>query len=139
MQAEESDARSLGLFVRLPEKSRGQDAPLLFGLDELAAAVPVRDGLRDELPPRSVALLQPHRGAPRLRQYAFQRHLVTRPFGIGEPFLESSVVIEPADAIALLQRGFGFALAAEGDDLGAVLFGHVLVVEGALDAADLLV
>src|SRR5260221_10686639 len=137
--AGKSGARSLGLFARFPEESRRRDAPLLFGLDELAAAVPVRDGLGDELPPRSVALLKLYGGAPWFGQDGLQRHLEGRPFGIGEPLLEGGVVVEPADAVALLHRRLGFVLSSEGDDVGAVLFGHVLVVEPALDAADLLV
>src|SRR5262249_29860320 len=121
------------------EEGRRRDAPFLLDLDELAAAVPVRNGLGHELPPRSVALLKPYGGAPWLGQDGFQRHLESRPFGVSEPLLEGGVVINPADAVALLQRGLGFVLSPEGNNFGAVFFGHILVVKGALDAADLLV
>src|SRR5260221_5701362 len=137
--AGKSGARSLGLFARFPEESRRRDAPLLFDLDELAAAVPVRDGLGNELPPRSVALLKPHGGAPWLGQNGLQRHLEGRPLGICKPLLEGTVIVDPADAIALRQRRLGFVLPAEGDDVGAGFLCHIFIEERALDAADLLV
>src|SRR5262245_36781232 len=137
-EADMSSTRSLVLFARFHEEGRRRDAPFLLDLDELAAAVPVRDGLGNELPPRSVALLKPHGGAPWLGQNGLQRHLEGRPFGIGKALLEGGVVVDPADAIALLQRGLGFVLSPEGNNFGAVFFGHILVVKGALDAADLL-
>ncbi len=68
-----------------------------------------------------------------------KRHFEAGPFRIGEALGERGVVIDPADAIALLQRDFGFGLALEGDEVRAVFLGHRLVVPGALDAADLLV
>src|SRR5262252_117724 len=135
----EQGAYSRRLFVRLLEEGRRQDAPFLFGLEELAAAVPVRDGLGDELPPRSVALLKPHGGAPWLGQDGLKRHLEGRPFRIAKPLLEGGVVVKPAYAVALLQRGLSFVLSPEGDDVGAVLFRHIFVVKGTLDATDFLV
>jgi hypothetical protein len=92
-----------------------------------------------DVAPRPVALFELHGGAPWLFQYALQRHCVGRPFGVSEPLHEGGVVVEPADAVALPQRCLGFVLAPEGDNFGAVFFRHVLVVEGTLDAADLLV
>src|SRR6266566_6052752 len=62
-----------------------------------------------------------------------------RPLLIGKPLLECGVVVDPADAVALLQRSLGFVLSSECDDVGAVLLGHIFIVESALDAADLLV
>jgi len=56
-------------------------------------------------------------------------------FGIGEALGEGRVVIDPADAIALLQRDLRLGLAFECHDVGAVFFGHRLVVPRALNAA----
>src|SRR5258708_19968432 len=94
-------AVSLGLFARFPEESRRRDAPSLFDLDELTTAVPIRDGLGDELAPGPVALLKPHGGAPWLGQNGLQRHLEGRPLGIGKPLLEGVVIPDPPHPIAL--------------------------------------
>src|SRR4029079_632317 len=121
------------LLMLLLQECGGRNLPFRLELDELAAAMPVGDGLGYELSPRTVALLELDGDAPRLDQDGLERHFEGGPFRIGKALEKSRVVIEPADAIALQQRRLRLGLASEGDDLRAVLFRHGLVVPGALD------
>src|SRR3954454_13944713 len=101
------------LLMHLLEERRVRDVPLLLQLDQLAGTVPVLELLRHELAPRSVALRQRHRETPWFLQNRRQRHLEARPFRIGEALGERGIVVNPADAVALLQRDLGFGLAFE--------------------------
>src|SRR3954471_21360416 len=92
------------LLVHLLQEGRGRDVPLLLELDQLAGAVPVLELLGHELAPRPVALGQRHRETPRLFENRWQRHLEARPLRIGKALREGGVVVDPADAVALLQR-----------------------------------
>src|SRR5258708_7067450 len=91
------------LLVHLLEERGGLDAPFLLKLDQLAGAVPVLECRGHELAPRALALLELHRETPRLFHDGRQGHLEACPFRIGETLGEGRVVVDPADAVALLQ------------------------------------
>src|SRR5262249_53121548 len=86
-------------------------------------------------PSRSSSRTAPPHGSVRMVSSGISK----APFRIAKPLLEGGVVVKPAYAVALLQRGLSFVLSPEGDDVGAVLFRHIFVVKGTLDATDLLV
>ncbi|MGY4294127.1 hypothetical protein ACVWXN_002222 [Bradyrhizobium sp. i1.4.4] len=102
--------------------------------NQLAFGLGLRDGLVDGFVEFRVPLAQAARH--RLEFIGRHRDLVVCPIGLLELLLKRHVVKDEADATIVLQRAIGFRLGLEGHEIDAEFLGHLLVVVGALDAAD---
>ena len=130
-------AAALGLLVHALGVVGRRHAPFLLQLDDAARLHPLLVDVLHEL--LEVGLAELHGDRPRRLHDAGQRHVVAAlPVVVGQLAGDEGLVVEVADAVAVLEGQQRLLGAVEGGDLGAVLLGDVLVVEGARGAAQLL-
>src|SRR5450755_956427 len=129
-------AATLFVFVaRFLRKLGGLDAPLRFEPLDDARLVPFHHGLRQHIAEALLALLD--RESPRNEKNRIERHLVATPLGLLHFTDDGGVVIRKRGAVAVLERGIGFRGPRKSNAVDAIFLLQLLVVERALDEADL--
>ena len=112
------------------------DAPFLFKFKQSTRLQPVILHAGHEAAKDAVLFAQWHSQRPWVVVFGVQRHFIVGVFARGQVGGNRAVVIDPSDAFLVAQRLFGFGVAGEGNDLGAVPLFNDFVIERALFAAD---
>ena len=98
--------------------------------------MPVVNHAGHEVAPDAVQFVKRNGKSPRRVVLGHHRHLVFIVLTGRQIGHDRAVVIDPCDALAVAKRLLGLGVADEGDDLGAVFLRYLLVIEGALLAAN---